>query len=310
MSSFQLPRKILVGAALGGTSHHNVAATDQDRRILERSLRIADLIGAEVRLLHIGEWAEAPGGLEIESELIAEREAVLQSFIDETRKNTGFTEVKVSYGISVGRPWVCLLDEAQKWDAGLIVIGPVVHRPGIVTRLIHGSTAGRLIRQSPVPVLKVSGELISDTMRNLLVPVDFSPMSADLVAAANAIHERRPEVRRYLLHCLRFPQDIVMHRTPDPREALREYHAQVEAEARSKINALLGDQRDGWEVIIERDWIGRVAPEVVLEYRIDLMIIAGVSLPRIAGLLLGTTAEKILESTDVSAYIIRPHDVS
>lgn len=309
MASFTLPRRILVGAALGGTSHHGVAATDQDRRILAHSLRFADLVGAELRLLHVAEWADAPGELNIEGDLIAERETVLQGFVAGVQKETGLTAVRVSFGISVGRPWSCLLEEASKWNAELIVIGPVVHRPGIVTRLIHGSTAGRLLRQSPVPVLKVAGEHVRDSMQNLLVPVDFSPMSADLVAAANAIHARRPEVRRHLLHCLRFPQDVVMHRMPNPREALAEYHAEVEAEARRNIDALLGEQREGWHVHLERDWIGRIAPQVVLECGIDLMIIAGVSLPRIAGLLLGTTAEKILEATDVSAYIIRPRDV-
>ena len=54
------------------------------------------------------------------------------------------------------------------------------------------------------------------------------------------------------------------------------------------------------------DWVVRVAPKYVERHGIDLVVLGGLSYPRLKGVLLGTTAERILERTPVATWLIRP----
>ena len=302
----ELPRRILAGVALGGGALHEAEPTAQDRRIVHQAFSFARLTGAELRLLHIGEWEVPAADQSHHDAILAERRKKLEALAAEIQAAANAQSVSTSVALAAGKPYLCFMEEAERYSADLFVIGPVVHRHGILTRVIHGSTAGRLIRQSPLPVLRVAGTA-PDHFERMLVAVDLLPeMSGRLVATANALHGRDAAMRRYLLHCMEFPQDIVMRRMPDAAKALREYHAEVESRAREGISGLLGDEEARWRVLLERDWVGRVAPRVVQEEVIDLLVIAGVTLPRLAGLLLGTTAEKILEAAAVSALILKP----
>ena len=53
------------------------------------------------------------------------------------------------------------------------------------------------------------------------------------------------------------------------------------------------------------DWVVRQAPTLIADRDIDLVVLAGNSKPRLAGALLGTTAERLLERVEASVWVVR-----
>ena len=78
--------------------------------------------------------------------------SVAQTLLESlARKYCGQTEV--SYGVAHGVPLMFVLDEAERFDADLIIV-PASDR-GRVARFFLGSTADRVIREASCPVLVV-----------------------------------------------------------------------------------------------------------------------------------------------------------
>jgi nucleotide-binding universal stress UspA family protein len=82
-----------------------------------------------------------------------------------------------SWKIWYDEPARAIADAARYNDAGLIVMS--THGRGGLNRLLFGSVAETLVRQAPVPVLLVRGELSwhSGELGTILVPLDGSELS-------------------------------------------------------------------------------------------------------------------------------------
>lgn len=85
-----------------------------------------------------------------------------------------------------GAPDVALLDEAGRWGARVVAIGPHGHSPFDVG--ILGSTAARLLRNSRLPVLVVRGERPKKPER-MLVAVDDGDLTTEVLEWARAVHD-------------------------------------------------------------------------------------------------------------------------
>jgi nucleotide-binding universal stress UspA family protein len=302
----QLPRNILVSLALDDGSESGAQATQRDRRVLEQALRMAGACKARVRVVHVfdlpAESIEPQYDALISNErLLAEK--ALEELVASMPAELKSPVAEITCVAVAGRPWMETLREAHTWGGDLIVLGPSVH-DGILDRILHGSTAGRLIRTSPIPLWIVDSERVTK-LRRILVPIDLRPVSAELIELANQLHAATG-AERHLLHCVGFPLDISMRRHADAQNKVKEYHARIVAEAEARIDELLGADRAGWQVTLRQDPITVAVPEMIEKHDIDLMLIAGVSLPRVAGALLGTTAEKILSKTHAPSYVLKP----
>lgn len=301
-----LPKNIFVSLALSDGSDSESDSKARDQRILEQALLVARRCEARVRVFHVLNLPEeslAPRYNTLISDERAFAESTLQELIDSLPAETRAGVSEITCGAGAGRPWLEGLREAHRWGADLIVIGPSVH-DGLLDRILHGSTAGRLIRKSSIPLLLLDSERVTK-MQRILVPIDLSPVSAELVDIANQIHAKNG-AERHLLHCVNFPLDISMRRHADAQVKLKEYHEETVAEAEAAIDTLLGSNREGWQVTLRKDPITSAVPDMIEKHSIDFMVIAGVSLPRVAGILLGTTAEKILSKIHAPSYVIKP----
>lgn len=300
----KLPKKILVAAALGGDLHAEVKASEMDKLVTARALELAHCSGGQLHLLHVGDWEHEGFDQHLIEELKTERQEALKVLARMAQEqNPG--EVHYTTNVMFGRPWHTILSEAEYSHADLIVIGPQVHPVNVLNRLIHGSTAGRLMRKSKTPILRIAGPGPHKKIERILVAVDFTAVSAELIELARQMREACG-AKLTLFHGLQHPHDFVMHRKADPEVALKAYHQEVREQAEKKLDELLGADRKNWDIILDEDWVGRVVPRIVQEKQIDLLLLAITSQPRLAGVLMGTTAEKILDHTDVSAYMIQP----
>jgi len=101
-----------------------------------------------------------------------------------------------SHRVRVGDPARCLADVAAELDADLIAVGTHEEHPDRLPAL--GSTAERLVRCSPVPVLLCSATP-TGAPRSVLLPLDSVEVDTELAEWTGALAERF-DARLALLH--------------------------------------------------------------------------------------------------------------
>lgn len=123
----------------------------------EATLTLAKLAGAEVHILHvIGEFADRRKSLvPQEAMTLLEREVeihVVKEMEEFCNEQFG-GKIAYTTEVAMGRPFEEILDKASKLSVDMIIVG--THGRTGLERVIVGSTAERLVRRSPVPVLTV-----------------------------------------------------------------------------------------------------------------------------------------------------------
>lgn len=168
MSRTQRPlRTILIGTSLG----------DESDQVVRAGIDLARAAGARVALVHAASieplLVDVGAGPDFEREQIARRGEELRRQIErlgiEERELAG-TEVQV------GAPYRVVSAAAQRIGADLVVVGATGSGP-LAAELL-GSTADRVLRKAPCPVLVVR-DGFQVPPRRVLAPVDLSPPSAD-----------------------------------------------------------------------------------------------------------------------------------
>lgn len=120
--------------------------------------RHAEKFGASVIVLHVlYDPPEAPGKynrrkgrnfmpmVDAASEMLAEFMAAAR------RQHPDITSLATAQELVVrGLPPGTIIEQATKWKANLIVVAS--RAEGVLPRLMHGSTAQKLVRLSPIPV--------------------------------------------------------------------------------------------------------------------------------------------------------------
>ena len=169
-------------------------------------------------------------------------------------------------------------------------------------RILHGSTTNRVLRGAAQPVWVVESRLAK--VAKVMALVDRTEVSSRVVATAAALAEAYG-AERYVLSCLEYPDDVVLHRLPNAHKAILHYHQDVKAHAMAELEKLTGGDT-AWKLILNDEWVVRRAPKIIDKEKIDLVVLGSASHSRLRGALLGTTAERLLERCYVSAWVVRP----
>jgi nucleotide-binding universal stress UspA family protein len=162
-------RTVLIGTSLG----------EESDQVVRAGLAIARAAGARVVLAHATQPNLYPLAVEIGVGPDLEREQVALA-VEELRRQvewTGIGEAELAFTrVVAGAPHRVLVSIARETAADLIVVGATGTGP-LAAELL-GSTAERVLRKAPCPVLVVRGELRVPP-RRVLVPVDLSTLSGD-----------------------------------------------------------------------------------------------------------------------------------
>ncbi len=174
-----MTRQILVGNSLGGESDD----------VMQAALRIGRGVHAPVHVVHAFEPPVPMGPpeeawvfqRELEEKLRSELAASLHRQMDrlELAKVDGS-----SAELKTGNPYRVLEETAREEDPSLVVVGSAVD--GVRMWRALGSTADRLLRRVPSPVLVVAPGSNFPPKR-VLFAIDFSDVSAGSLRAAGAL---------------------------------------------------------------------------------------------------------------------------
>jgi len=126
---------------------------------LRAALQLARLLKARLRLVHLGTTippARRKGEGMTRQELLAAMRERGQRLLEGQASRCRARGVRTDTALRIalaGRPAKAVLAEARKWGADLIVMG--THGRRGLRRVVLGSDAEQIARQSPVPVVLV-----------------------------------------------------------------------------------------------------------------------------------------------------------
>jgi nucleotide-binding universal stress UspA family protein len=192
------PRRILVP----------VDFSDPSRQALRTAIALAQHFGSRLAVVHVTRRNRP------DSHIVAEQlgmtfdtrragRAKLSEFIEHEE----WGDLQPTCLVVEGVPFDEIAKAAKTWEAGLIVIA--THGYTGLRHVLLGSTAERVVRHAPCPVLIVRGRekrgvkaaFSPDKLRSILVPVDFSKPSLDALPHALAL-ARKSEAQLTLLHVI------------------------------------------------------------------------------------------------------------
>jgi nucleotide-binding universal stress UspA family protein len=159
------------------------------------ALALGRKTGASVTLLHVVETASSLSGMEAvvlartDSEVATLARAKLEALADKTTKG----DSEVTTVVRTGKPFHEIALAAGERAVDMIVIATHGHTG--LKRVWLGSTAERVVRHAPCPVLTVptrelpkrTGLVSPFRLKRMLVPIDFSNLSKDALPYATLL---------------------------------------------------------------------------------------------------------------------------
>lgn len=260
------PKRILVGVDLSEPSlaawHH---AEDWAKRF-----------GAKLKALH----SQGPEPLEIPTvpKIPGGAAALAKDMEEDFRDRTGS-----GLEVEAGDPVVTLLRVARTWKADLIVVG--THGRTGVPRLLFGSVAEALLRESPLPVLAVHGE--PKPIRSVLAPVNFTAYAERALLFAGAV-------------AAGFEAKLVAHHVATGAETF--------SPSRARLEELLGRLPVKVRTAsAARPVVSRGDPSVEIARAsggYDLVVLSGHRKGLLRDFLVGTTAQQVLRTARTPVIVV------
>ena len=267
------------------------------RRSLEAAVALARWYRTEITVLHVrdcGPAGEAAGPA-----------------ADPREDLNRFAEVAVAEGVPTrvvlreGHPVQEILSEAERIDAGLIVLG--THGRGGFERWALGSVSDKVLRKASCPVLTIPHhpEAAPRPVKCVLCPVDFSATSLQALDFAGSL-AREADARLTLLH--------VVEGLPDhePRINLHfnvaEYRLYVLRAARERLAQVLPDEARGWcepESLVACGKPYREILRVCREIQADLLVLGVHGWGALDPRLFGSTAHHVVRESSCPVLTIR-----
>lgn len=206
---------------------------------------IAGWYGASVHLVHV---IPPEPMLEVPLDLPRELDSDLDVALQEMRAllaGRPFANAKCTMTVERGYLWPVLVRCIEERDIDLIVVG--THGRSGISKLVRGSMAEQILRQSPLPVLTVGphcawGDLLP-TGRTVLFATDFSANAGRALAYAAYVCQVN-QARLVLLHSVVPDAPVVPSTTVlDAEDFRRSQYVESGLElAHTKTNRLASDE--------------------------------------------------------------------
>lgn len=284
-----------------------VAATDFSPRARHAALRAGLLAaeqGAPLALVHVlaaeplarlRRWLGEASATE--EQVMAGAQRQLDELAGELH---GRSPVTVEGRVIAGAPIDEILGQADAQDARLVVLG--AQGAGYLRRLALGSTAERLLRRSPRPLLVVR-QAPHEPYRRALVAVDFSAWSAPALSLAQ---QTAPQARLVLLSAFQVPFEDKLHFAGVDAATIDAYRRQARIDATERLHALARDaglQPGQWEeCILEGDASLRIVEQEQAR-NCDLVVLGKHGVSAAVDLLLGSVTKHVLAEGCVDVLI-------
>lgn len=290
-------RRILVGLDL--TLEGDEVSVGSRRAALQAQW-LAERTGAALTFLH-SSWADLYEDHHVirQGPSDAGREA-LEAIADEYEQSG----TPVELFIVPERAWLAIIKRVQGGENDLVVVA----RRNIPGNRALGSTSRKLMRKCPCPVwvVKPDAELVH---RIVLAATDLTPVGDTAVELAGFIATAH-DCELHVLHAWQVPLEMQIESELKPAE---EYEAELAKIQRAAEEHILEACKRFDPALRPKLHVGCDAPSRAIEDGVtrlgaDLLVMGTISRGGIAGLLVGNTAERLLDRIDCSLLTIKPAD--
>ncbi len=212
-------------------------------------------------------------------------------------------ELFIEFDVKEGNPLEHLLNDAQKVQADLVVIGQKTS-PGS-----HGILAKKLARQVTCNALVIPDQA-RQSVSSILVPIDFSPNSAEALKTAVAINKQLEEPAEIVVVNVYEIPDLSVYKIAKTREQL---HAMLEDDRTGALQAFIHRYVPEAEDSIRKELIPKDMPGVAnylmdfaLENDTDFIVMGAKGHSKVKLLLLGSVTEKMMTlNKSISTLIVK-----
>jgi nucleotide-binding universal stress UspA family protein len=144
---------------------------------LDEAIRVAQLSGGAIRVVHVLDQHFAPGLEFCTADVLGALQQVGADIVGAARARVSASGVPVEAEVAEalsGTVAEVVVDQARQWGADLIVIG--THGRRGVRRLMIGSDAEQIVRMASIPVLLVRDETVETAHRAALPALATLPL--------------------------------------------------------------------------------------------------------------------------------------
>lgn len=230
-----------------------IARENSDEPVAHRAIQLAQEHDARLILVHVIESLPAPDpDLPLPADEGAVSGVLIADAVATVERMTASANVRAEIMVEFGNAAQVIDRLAREHAPDLLLIG--VGKPQNPRERLFGSTADRLVRSSPCPLLVVKRQVYGPYSR-AVAGIDFSPMS---LAAAQTAARIVPNAALELVHALEIPltfeqamlkagtsqADIDRYRHAKAlaaRKELRSAWTNLSMPGRSKIRVVRGD---------------------------------------------------------------------
>lgn len=192
-----------------------------------------------------------------------------------------------------------------------LLIKPVEGTHGRGT-MIFGSSDQRLIRKCPCPVW-ILKETRKKKIRKILAAVDVGRDETEANRLAREIMSLSTELAKdsnselHVLYAWQFRHEAQLRGSSVTNRVIATLNQDLEAANRRQFDRLVGQFKyDKMIVQLVKGNANHVIPDYAEENDIDLIIMGTVGRSGIAGLVIGNTAESVLQAVDCSVLMLKP----
>jgi nucleotide-binding universal stress UspA family protein len=182
-----------------------------------------------------------------------------------------------------------ILEYIDKHDFDMVIMGTHGHTG--LKKWVYGSTAERIVRLSPIPVLTLHQDLKRRTLKSVLIPVDFSDYSKSAVQFGIRM-ARDFQARCIFLHAVE--QDAHPAFYAISTGSIFEENPDLPKRIKKNMIQFTGVPESEADYVIVEDKAHKAIKRFAEEKDTDLIIMATRGLSGLEHFLLGSTAERVV----------------
>lgn len=273
--------------------------TSAELTFLSSLLPCLDLTPAMWQLAEMQEYQAMIDGIHVNCE------QKMAALVDEAR-SAGINARELR---TAGKAWQELLREAVTSNYDLIIVGS--HQQHAMGRLLLGNTGRRLVRKSPCPVW-VTSPVEDGQVSRILVPTDFTDTADQAIKLAHSLAERLG-ADLHVLHSMEFHFEPQMRDLIISLNDVDEYRSQLHADASRELNQVVSRCGLDHAIALDHRHIAEgpadaMIHNAVTELGVDLVVMNTLGRTGLKGLVVGNTAEKVLNHLTCSILALKPDD--
>ncbi len=223
---------------------------------------------------------------------------------DKARAALGSDPVQVS--VAVGTPFLEITRAVMRNGHDLVVVA--ARKRSLLERRIVGSSALKLVRKCPCPVW-VAPRRFAGGPHTVLSAAGFHGITATILELSSSL-VKLTGGEWHVVHCMEYPKEGAMRLRGTPAEEIEAYKHEAREFSWKKLHEFT-DPFKAATGIDPKLWLAQGCPDAEIamaaqQTNADVLVMGTVGRSGIPGLLVGNTAEKLLQLVECSVLTVKP----